>query len=346
GVCKLQFDDLVLEAGTYTLSFYVGDADTNYLFYAVHTDPETGNHVGLTAIDPQNPVLPDMGSTSDSLIHQLDPGITANFSVSAVPGDGEWTQWAIEYTVPSDSPMLGRPLGFLFRKPSRNAAFETRSTGAFDGPLVLDFVPALTNAGPAFAADYTTAGSTATPGADYLPLPARLAEGTNSIIPVTDLIEEGGEQLVFSLAASSNYYISGSATAVVSVLDHPMDGWRAAQFGTNATNPAVAGDTANPDGDSNLNTMEWILATDPLAADSPFTSTTFNDPNWIITYTRRKIPGVSVYAEVASALAPPAWGTGAISYEGVIGVNGDVETVAVIVPFDLDQRFIQLQIEE
>uniref|UniRef100_UPI003566217B LamG-like jellyroll fold domain-containing protein n=1 Tax=Pontiella sp. TaxID=2837462 RepID=UPI003566217B len=44
GVCKLQFDDLVLEAGTYTLSFYVGDADTNYLFYAVHTDPETGNH--------------------------------------------------------------------------------------------------------------------------------------------------------------------------------------------------------------------------------------------------------------------------------------------------------------
>lgn len=345
GVCKPQFDNLLLEAGTYSVSFYVGDADTDYLFYSVHSDPVAANHVGLTATDPASPVLPDMNATVNSLIHKLDPGIMVGFNVSAVPGDGEWVQWSIDYTVPANSPLIGRQLGFLFRKPIRNATYEVKSTGAFDGPLVLDFVPAQTATEPAVLVDYTSDGTTATMGVDCNTLPLQLTEGTNSIVPVADLVEEGTEQVVFNLSASSNFYISGDSTVTVAIVDHPMDGWRAEQFGTNATNPEIAGDAANPDGDANSNEMEWIFATHPLVVDSPFVSMLFDGPDWFTFYTRRKINGVSVYAEYSPSLSPPAWVTTGF-LEVVVGDDGEVETVAVVMDYDLDEKFIRLTVEQ
>ncbi len=346
GVCKPQFDNLTVEAGTYSLSFYVGDADTNYLFYAVHTDPVSGNHVGLTATDPDSPVLPDMGTTANSLINKLDTNVVVNFDVEAVPGDGEWVQWNIEYTVPTNSTLIGQKLGFLFRKPSRNGTYETRSTGALDGPMILDFVPAEAEEDVPVLVDYSSSGTTATPGEDCNTLPTQLAEGTNSIVPVVDLIEEGDEQLLFILNATTNFYVAGASTVTVAIVDHPMDGWRAEQFGTDATNLAVAAASANPDGDSLSNEQEWILATDPQTADSAIASMTFDDSNLIITYTRRKIDGVTVYSEVSSTLAPSDWSTTEIIYEGVISDDGEIETVAVIVPSGDEQGFIRLRVEQ
>ncbi len=345
GICKPQFDNLTVEAGTYSLSFYVGDADTNALFYSVHTDPVGGNHVGLTATDPADPVLPDMNATVNSLIHKLDTNAVATFDVSAVPGDGEWVRWTIETAVPTNSPLIGRSLGFLFRKPSRNGTYEDRSTGAFDGPLVLDFVPAQAAEEPAVLADYSLSGSTATAGVDCNALPALLTEGTVSIVPVVDLIEEGPEQMVFSLSASSSFYVSGPSTVTVAFIDHPMDGWRAEQFGTNAANPEIAGDTANSDGDRYDNRLEWILATDPLSADSAVRDLSVGDSILILTYTRRKLDDVEVSAEVSSSLTPPDWVTTGLT-EVVIGDDGEVETVAVLTAADLDQKYIRLRVEQ
>ncbi|VGO19381.1 glycosyl hydrolase [Pontiella sulfatireligans] len=103
--------------------------------------------------------------------------------------------------------------------------------------------------------------------------------------------------------------------------------------------------TGNPDGDSNNNNLEWILATDPMVADSPITAMTFSDPNWIITYTRRKIDGISVYAEYSPELEPPNWGTTGF-VEVVIGDDGEVETVAVLIAYDLDYKFIRLRVDQ
>ncbi|MDF7824760.1 glycosyl hydrolase [Pontiellaceae bacterium B12227] len=118
-----------------------------------------------------------------------------------------------------------------------------------------------------------------------------------------------------------------------------QDAFAGAPPGTDTT------ETGNPDGDSNANQLEWILATDPLVADSPITSMLFNDPNWITTYTRRKIDGISVYSEWSLELVPPDWDTIGLT-EVKIGDDGEVETWAVLLPFAADQKYIRLRVEQ
>ncbi len=47
----------------------------------------------------------------------------------------------------------------------------------------------------------------------------------------------------------------------------PVEEWRRGHFGASATNPDVAGDLADPDGDGANNLLEYTRRTDPLAAD-------------------------------------------------------------------------------
>lgn len=49
----------------------------------------------------------------------------------------------------------------------------------------------------------------------------------------------------------------------------PLEVWRYAAFGANATDPLVAGDGADPDGDGAFNFEEFALATNPTVAEAP-----------------------------------------------------------------------------
>lgn len=48
----------------------------------------------------------------------------------------------------------------------------------------------------------------------------------------------------------------------------PIEQWRQARFGANASNPAIAGNTADPDFDGRMNLLEYALGLDPLAPDA------------------------------------------------------------------------------
>ncbi len=139
--------------------------------------------------------------------------------------------------------------------------------------------------------------------------------------------------------------LSAEVLATPSMSYGPYGTWAEAAF-TNAPPGTDESAPGNPDGDSNSNLLEWLLGTDPMVADSPITSMTFDEPNLVITYTRRIVEDVSIYAEVTSALVPPDWATTEIIYEGVISSDGGIETVAVLIPNDSDQRYIRLRIEQ
>ena len=47
----------------------------------------------------------------------------------------------------------------------------------------------------------------------------------------------------------------------------PFEQWRQARFGVNAGNPALAGNSADPDFDGRMNLLEYALGLDPLASD-------------------------------------------------------------------------------
>jgi hypothetical protein len=44
--------------------------------------------------------------------------------------------------------------------------------------------------------------------------------------------------------------------------------WKSFHFGANANNPAIAGDTADPDGDGLATALEYALGSDPNVADT------------------------------------------------------------------------------
>jgi len=72
----------------------------------------------------------------------------------------------------------------------------------------------------------------------------------------------------FTTSDTFNYTISdgfgGSAIGNVTVSAAPILAWRAQKFGTNATNIAISGDTADPNGNGIPNLFEYALNGDPL----------------------------------------------------------------------------------
>jgi hypothetical protein len=117
------------------------------------------------------------------------------------------------------------------------------------------------------------------------------------------------------------------------------DAFAGAAYGTDTT------PSGNPDGDSNINNVEWILATDPLVADSPITALEVSDPNFIMTYTRRIIAGIDVSAAWSPSLTDPEWGSTGLT-ESVIATLDDVETVEASVPVDTDEKYMRIEIRE
>ncbi|WP_372846178.1 glycosyl hydrolase, partial [Pontiella sp.] len=125
--------------------------------------------------------------------------------------------------------------------------------------------------------------------------------------------------------------------------ESPYNQWAAVAF-SNAPAGTDQSETGNPDGDSNLNTVEWILATDPLVADSPVKALDAGTANFVMTYTRRIVSGIAVRAAWSPSLSEPDWGTAGLT-ESVIGTVDGVETVEASVPIDADEKHLRIEIE-
>ena len=69
--------------------------------------------------------------------------------------------------------------------------------------------------------------------------------------------------MVVSLASNATYLVGNLASATVNILDLPVYRWRTQYFGANATNPAIADDTANPAGDNVPNLLKYALGMNP-----------------------------------------------------------------------------------
>lgn len=109
--------------------------------------------------------------------------------------------------------------------------------------------------------------------------------------------------------------------------------------------PSEAGAMADTDADNYINELEWIFGTDPLVGDSPIKTLSTSEAVMSITYTRRKLDDVSVYAVWSPDLTELSWGTTGLS-EVVTADDGEIETVTVTLPMDADQKFIQVRVDQ
>lgn len=112
---------------------------------------------------------------------------------------------------------------------------------------------------------------TATAEDDFLPPPATVTLGVGaasasvSITPVADALSEGTESVIVAAGPGPKWRVRlPQSSSAFSIIDTPMQEWLASQFGANANNPAIAGLTADPDGDGIPNALERALGLLPL----------------------------------------------------------------------------------
>ncbi|MGJ8725388.1 MAG: reprolysin-like metallopeptidase [Roseibacillus sp.] len=109
--------------------------------------------------------------------------------------------------------------------------------------------------------------------------------------------------------------------------------------------PSEAGAQGNADNDSQNNEAEWFFGTDPLVLDSPIKTLLSSATEMTLTYTRRKLDGVNVFAEWSPNLTETSWLTTNLT-EVVSGDDGTIETVTVTAPMDEDRRFIRIRVDQ
>jgi hypothetical protein len=122
----------------------------------------------------------------------------------------------------------------------------------------------------------TVAGGTAIPGVDYVSTNGTLSWASGDATPKGFSVQiinnaQANPNKTINLALSSptgGAYMNLQSTAVLTILEDPYEAWALAHFGTNANNPSISGDFADPDGDGSDNLYEYATASDPNAVDS------------------------------------------------------------------------------
>ena len=141
----------------------------------------------------------------------------------------------------------------------------------------------------------TVPGGTAVAGVDYTNTSGILnwasgdASAKSFSVPIIDNTEANPDKTI-NLALSSptsGAYLNLQSTAVLTIVEDPHEAWALAHFGTNANNPTISGDLADPDGDGIDNLLEYATVSDPnVAAPGGTVLAIFNGGNFQLTFHR------------------------------------------------------------
>ncbi|HEX7653686.1 MAG TPA: FAD-dependent oxidoreductase, partial [Verrucomicrobiae bacterium] len=160
-------------------------------------------------------------------------------------------------------------------------------------------------------------GGTAVAGLDYVSLPAaiNLSAGMIStnlvILPLTNAQPVGAKTFSLTLVAGAGYLPGSLTNANVVIADTPWNSWRLANFGANAGNSFVTGETASPAGDGLPNLLKYALGLNPLAkwTNGIFTYGRNANGNFTVAYTRPDPPPVDISYQLVNTTNLNRWNT-------------------------------------
>lgn len=191
-----------------------------------------------------------------------------------------------------------------------------------------------------------TIGGTAVSGSHYVALPATVtipageSTLTLQVTPISDSLAQGDRSVAVSVAADFALARDAGQSAVVTIQDKPFDAWRFANFtGPELADPAISGETGDPDGDNLANLIEYALGLAPKASSaSPFMML---QPANHLTIAATKNP-------VATDITWGAEVSGNLSFwSPAVVLTNDASTFTArdnLLITDADRRFIRLKI--
>ena len=155
---------------------------------------------------------------------------------------------------------------------------------------------------------------TATAPADYdafasvIAMPAGAASVTVPVTPLADSLAEGPETIIVTADLGTGYRIHRDTRAVtLTIADKPYDDWRFAKFGADANDPAIAGDTADPDGDGQDNLREFIAGTEPRDSASVLRATALPGLGGEVLIRFTAMPDRGYTVQFKDDLSAPQW---------------------------------------
>ncbi|HVM62029.1 MAG TPA: hypothetical protein VMV72_14300 [Verrucomicrobiae bacterium] len=165
--------------------------------------------------------------------------------------------------------------------------------------------------------------------ANAVTIPAGSSSAAITISPIDDGIVVGDVAATLTLSNSAAYSVGSPASATVIVYDTPFNDWRLTEFGTNANNAAISGDSADPNGDGIVNVLEYALGLNPNASSVQGLPTVQIDPGCnclSLTYTKVLSAIDLTYAAEGANNPGGAWSTNGIT-STLIQSNSLTETI-------------------
>ncbi len=139
---------------------------------------------------------------------------------------------------------------------------------------------------------------------------------------------------------------TGNDVVLTRLTPTPTQTWQSTNFSTNANNPAIAGDLADPDNDGISNLLERATAMNPNTSDPVPAAVTKATTTLDFLYTKNKSATDGTYTVEWSDTLGNDWSTSGVSAPTILSDNGTTQQIKVTVPAGsgLARRFVHLRV--
>ncbi len=166
------------------------------------------------------------------------------------------------------------------------------------------------------------------------------ADGTLTGTP--DAADDGPNHFTVRVTDQHGTYSEGSLTVEVTGSQAPLEAWREARFGSESGDPAIAGDTADPDGDGVVNLIEYAFGTDPrVSGPAPVPSVAGGELSIIYT---RDLSATDVTVTPLWSENLEEWHESGITVT-TLGEEGLIRTLKASLPAGSAARFLRVKVE-
>jgi len=163
------------------------------------------------------------------------------------------------------------------------------------------------------------------------------------------VVGAGSTILTVSQAGNSNYDPASSVTQTLTVTSaSPLETWKTAYFGANASDSSLSGLSADPDADGYTNAYEFAFGGNPLVSGASSTTSVISNGNFTFSFQKRRNASDATYevrmlSDLSLGFASGNLITPQTSSPQPGDIGTDYEQVEAVIPTSTSKGFLRVQ---